>query len=76
MGYDKGVDIQIFSTEWIDDKNKFKVGIFSYDGGEKKVQITKERYDGIGWKFSKVGRMTKKEALAVNEMIKKACETI
>ncbi len=75
MPYDKSLDSEIFKEvkEFAD--TRITVGVFSYNGGEKKLQITRENRDqSEQWRFDKLGRMTKQEVKEVVPVIMKAVE--
>ena len=75
MPYDKNLDKNTFS-EIVDFTNtRITVGVFSYNNGEKKLQITRENKNAQDeWLFSKLGRMTKAETQAVLPLAQKALE--
>jgi len=76
MPYDASLDKNIFSetTEW--EMTKITVGVFSYNDGEKKLQLTRENNVGDEWRYAKLGRMNKQEAEAVIPLMKKALENM
>lgn len=75
MPYDKNLDAQVFSECWEDEGDKITVSIFSYNNGPKKMQIVREVKDAEGnFRFTKLGRLTKEEAVAVLPLIQKALE--
>jgi hypothetical protein len=71
MAYDKSKDVCIFERSIGDDGKELKVSVFSYNGGEMKLQIGPRTYvkrnGSVG--FNKVGRLTFDEVLAINELI-------
>ena len=56
--------------------SRIKVGVYSYNDGEKKLQISRENLnqENAEWKFSKLGRMFKDEVEAVIPIMQKALE--
>ncbi len=63
MAFNRALDKELFSAEIGD--NGLKVGIFSYNGGDKKFQIGPRTYtkkDGTTG-FNKVGRMSMNEVV-------------
>ena len=77
MPYDKSLDVEIFKETKEFDGTRVTVGVFSYNGGEKKLQLGRENQDASGeWRFSKLGRMTKAEVEAVSPVIKKAVDSM
>ena len=77
MPYDKSLDVEIFKEVKEFDGTRVTVGVFSYNGGEKKMQVGRENQDSTGeWRFSKLGRMTKAEAEEVIPVMKKAVESM
>ncbi len=75
MPYDKSLDVAAFRevTEFGD--TRISVGVFSYNGGEKKLQISREnRNQSEEWQFVKLGRLAKEEAKAILPLITKAVE--
>jgi len=77
MAFDKNLDKELFSETKEFETSKLKVGVYSYNDGEKKLQISRETRNQDGeWKFAKVGRMFKDEVEAVLPMMKKALESM
>ncbi len=75
MPYDRELDVSSFSKSWEDDKQKLTVSIFSYNQGEKKLQISRENRNASGeLRFAKLGRMAKEEVIAVLPLIQEAVE--
>jgi hypothetical protein len=73
MPYDSSLDERLFSKSWETDTDRLTVSIYSYNQGQKKLQINRERRDKSGdLKFAKLGRMTKEEAEAVLPLIQEA----
>ena len=77
MAFDKNLDKEIFSEVKEFETSKIKVGVYSYNDGEKKMQISRENMNQDGeWNFAKLGRMFKDEVEAVIPMMKKALESM
>ena len=77
MPYDKSLDVEIFKEVKEFDGTRVTVGVFSYNGGEKKMQVGRENQDSTGeWRFSKLGRMTKNEVQDVVPVMMKAVESM
>lgn len=75
MAFDKNLDKELFSETKEFETSKLKVGVYSYNDGEKKLQISRETRNQDGeWKFAKVGRMFKDEVEAVIPIMQKALE--
>ena len=77
MPYDKSLDVEIFKEIKDFDGTRVTVGVFSYNGGEKKMQVGRENQDAGGeWRFSKLGRMVKDEVVAIVPIMTKAVESM
>ena len=77
MAFDKNLDKELFSEIKEFETSKIKVGVYSYNDGEKKMQISRENMNQDGeWNFAKLGRMFKDEVEAVIPMMKKALESM
>ena len=73
MAFDKNVDKNLFSETKEFEMTRITVGVFQYNDGEKKLQISREnRSQENEWSFAKLGRMFKDEAEAVIPMMQKA----
>ena len=73
MAFDKNLDKELFSETVDFETTRIKVGVYSYNDGEKKMQISRENMSQEGvWSFAKLGRMFKDEAEAVVPLIQKA----
>ena len=76
MPYDASLDVHSFK-EVIDFENtRVTVGVFSYNGAPKKLQITRENLIDGAWSFTKLGRLNKDEAQAVVPLMMKAIATM
>ena len=75
MAFDKNLDKELFSETISFETTRIKVGVYSYNDGEKKLQISRENMNQDGeWSFSKLGRMFKDEVEAVAPLMQKALE--
>ena len=75
MAFDKNLDKELFSETKEFETSRIKVGVYSYNDGEKKMQISRENRNQDGeWTFAKLGRMFKDEVEAVIPIMKKAIE--
>jgi len=73
MAFDKNLDKELFSETAVFETTRIKVGIYCYNDGEKKMQLSRENMNQNGeWTFAKLGRMFKDEAEAVQPLMKKA----
>ena len=73
MAFDKNLDKELFSETADFETTRIKVGVYSYNDGEKKMQISRENMSQEGvWSFAKLGRMFKDEAEAIVPLIQKA----
>ena len=76
MPYDASLDAATFK-ETVDFENtRVTIGIFSYNGAPKKLQITRENLIDGAWSFTKMGRLTKDEAQAIVPIMMKAIATM
>ena len=77
MAFDKNLDKELYSDTKEFETTRIKVGVYSYNDGEKKMQISRENRNQDGeWTFAKLGRMFKDEAEAVIPMMQKALENM
>ena len=75
MPYDPSLDEAVFKETKEFEDTRVTVGVFSYNGGEKKLQLSRENINANEeWRFAKVGRMTKPEVEAVLPIMVKAVE--
>jgi len=73
MPYDSNLDEKIFSKSWESETTKITVGVFSYNKGAKKMQVTRENRDANGdFRFTRLGRMSKEEVEAILPLIQEA----
>ena len=76
MPYDATLDVSTFK-EVVDFENtRLTVGVFSYNGAPKKLQISRENLIDGAWSFTKLGRLGKEEAIAVAPLLTKAIATM
>ena len=74
MPYDKELDECVFVKSWENDAERMTVSIYFYNKGTKKLQFTRENRDSQGgYRFAKLGRLTKEEIEALLPLIKEAC---
>lgn len=77
MPYDASLDKEIFKESKEFEGTRISVGVFSYNDGEKKLQLSRENMNADEqWRFAKVGRMTKAEAQEVVPVMMKAIESM
>ena len=73
MPYDASLDNQIFAKSHESDGTKVTVSIYSYNNGPKKLQLSRENQDAEGgWRFSKLGRLSKEELQAILPLLQEA----
>ncbi len=73
MPYDQSLDEKIFSKFWEQEGMRITVSVFSYNKGQKKVQISRETENAEGeYRFGKLGRMTKEELDGVLPLLTEA----
>ena len=77
MPYDKTLDVESFKEVKEFEGTRISIGVFSYNGNEKKLQITRENLDpNEGWRFTKLGRMSKGEIKEILPILLKAVENM
>ena len=75
MPYDQSLDVETFKETKELGETRITVGVFSYNNGPKKLQITREnRTPDDDWRFTKLGRMTKDEAKEIVPVMARALE--
>ena len=75
MPYDPSLDKKIFYETKEFESTRVTVGVFSYNNGEKKLQLSREnRLETDEWRFAKLGRMTKEEVEAILPSVQAALE--
>jgi predicted transcriptional regulator len=73
MAYESSLDEQLFVKDWENDTGKIAVSVHSYNGGQKKLQITRAVKDRNGeFAFAKLGRLSKEELQGVLPLIQEA----
>ncbi|MBI4918764.1 hypothetical protein HY837_02460 [archaeon] len=78
MAFDASLDKELFAETVNFDTTRIKVGVYSYNEGTPKLQLSREnlaRSDG-SYSFAKLGRMTKEEAEKVLPLIQKALKSM
>ena len=77
MPYEKTLDLETFKEVREFGNTRISVGVFSYNGGEKKLQISRENKDqNEEWRFAKMGRLSKPEVKEVLPILMKAIENM
>ena len=77
MPYDKSLDAETFKEVREFGDTRISVGVFSYNGGAKKLQLSREnRGQTDEWRFAKLGRMTKEEVQEIVPIVMKAVENM
>ena len=77
MPYDQSLDVETFKETKEFEKTRVTVGVFSYNNGAKKLQLSRENRDqnqNEQWRFAKLGRLTKEEAREIIPIMMKAAE--
>lgn len=73
MPYDSALDEKIFSKNLDTEMGRIVVSVYSYNRGPKKLQISRENKNPDGeYRFTKLGRLSKDEAVAILPMIQEA----
>jgi hypothetical protein len=73
MAFDPNLDQKIFAETIEFEGSNIIVGVYSYNEGTKKLQLSRERVNADGkTSFAKLGRMTKEEAEKILPIINKA----
>lgn len=75
-GFDKSLDKEIFSTKKDYETTRLIVGIYSYNEGQAKLQISRENLDMNSgeWKWNKLGRLRSEEVEDLQQLISEAKE--
>ena len=77
MPFDPNLDKKLFSETLEFEGSNIIVGVFSYNDGVKKLQLSRERVNAQGeTSFAKLGRMTKEEVEKVMPAMQKAVEAM
>jgi len=76
MAFDRNLDKQLFSETIKFETSRITVGVFSYNDGTPKLQISRENLNPTTgeYAFAKLGRMLKEEAEAVMPLMQKALQ--
>ena len=74
MAFDKNLDKALFSETVQFETTRITVGVFSYNEGTSKMQISRENLNQNTGEYTlaKLGRMLKEEAEAVIPLMQKA----
>lgn len=76
-GFDKNLDKNLFSESIDFERSRITVGVFSYNEGTPKLQLSRENKNASGeFSFAKLGRMTKDETEAVLPLMQKALDNM
>jgi len=77
MPYDQALDAELFKETKEFGNTRISVGVYSYNDGEKKLQLSRENKDqNENWRFAKLGRMGKEEAREIIPIMMKAAESM
>jgi hypothetical protein len=77
MPYDQSLDVASFKEIKEFEETRITVGVFAYNGGTKKLQLSRENMSQTGeWRFAKLGRLTKEEAQEIVPIMMRAVETM
>lgn len=77
MPYDSSLDECLFTKPWETESERITVSVYSYNGGAKKLQITRENKNVNGdFRFTKLGRMNKEEATGIIPLINEAIDSM
>jgi hypothetical protein len=77
MPYDVNLDQCLFSKNYETETGRLTVGVYSYNNGPKKLQISRETRGGEGeLKFAKMGRLTKEEIQAIFPFLQEAIKNM
>ena len=74
MAYDPSLDEEVFAKAWENEAGRLVVGVYSYNGGPRKVQIRRElkEEEAGGRSFAKLGRLTKEELQGILPLLQEA----
>lgn len=77
MPYDSSLDEQLFKKAWEGQGSRIVVGVYSYNKGAKKVQISRELTDDPSRPgFAKLGRLTKDELQGIMPLLQDALNAL
>lgn len=73
MPYDASLDEKLFSKPWESEDTRIVVSVYSYNKGQKKLQISRESANAEGeYRFGKLGRLTKEELEGILPLLQEA----
>ncbi len=77
-GFDKSLDKEIYGKDISFETTKIRVSLMSYNEAKPKVQISRENLNNESgeWRWSKLGRMTKDETIAIIPVLEEAVKKI
>ena len=77
MPYDQTLDVESFKETKEFENTRISIGVYSYNQGGKKLQITRENQNQTEeWRFAKLGRLTKEEAQEIIPIMTRALESM
>ena len=77
MAYDSSLDEKVFAKSWEGAGSRLVVGVYSYNKGVKKLQISRELLAEEGRSsFAKLGRLTKEELEAILPLLREALDAM
>jgi hypothetical protein len=77
MPYDASLDERLFEKSYETERERLTVSVYSYNKGAKKLQITRENKDkNDEFRFTRLGRLSKEEILAILPLIQEALKII
>lgn len=77
MPYDSSLDERLFSKAKESEAGRLTVSVYAYNKGVKKLQISRETRDAEGgFRFAKLGRMTKEEVEAILPFVQEAVKSM
>lgn len=75
MPYDPALDVATFKETKEFETTRITVGVYSYNNGEKKLQLSRENMNqNEEWRFAKLGRMSKAETKEIVPIMMRATE--
>ncbi|MBN1587431.1 MAG: hypothetical protein JW937_08435 [Candidatus Omnitrophica bacterium] len=77
MPYDASLDKELFAKTWKAEGTQLTIGVYSYNEGQKKLQIKREDINKEGeTRFAKLGRLAKDEVEAILPFMQEALELL
>lgn len=77
MPYDASMDECLFTKSFETENHKITVSVYSYNKGQKKLQLSREIKDNQDeYKFAKLGRLTKEEATNIVPLIQEVLKAM